>query len=36
MFDTFEYFGIFDGDRNDDDHNDGDDHDKDNNIQLLL
>ena len=36
MFDNFEYFGNFDGDRNDDDRNDGDDHDEDNNMQLLL
>ena len=36
MFANFEYFGNFDGDRNDDDRNDGDDHDEDNNLQLLL
>ena len=36
MFDNFEDFGNFDGDRNDYDHNDGDDHDEDNNMQLLL
>ena len=36
MFDNFEYFGNFDGDRNDDDRNDGDNHDDDNNMQLLL
>ena len=36
MFDNFEYFDNFYGDRNDDDHNDGDDHDDDNNMQLLL
>ena len=41
MFDNFEYFGNFDGDRNDDDRNDddcndGDDHDEDNNMQLLI
>ena len=36
MFDNFEYFGNFDGDRIDDDRNDGDDHDGDNNMQLLL
>ena len=32
MFDNFEYFGNFDGDRNDDDCIDGDDHDDDNNV----
>ena len=31
MFDNFEYFGNFDGDRNDDAYNDGDDHYDDNN-----
>ena len=36
MFDIFEYFGIFDGDRNDDDCNDGYAHYDDNNMQLLL
>ena len=36
MFDNFEYFGNFDGDRNDDDRNDGDDQVDDNNLQLLL
>ena len=36
MFDNLEYFGKFDGDRNDDDCNDGDDHYDDNNMQLLL
>ena len=36
MFDNFEYFGNFDGDRNDDDHIHGDDYDDDNNMQLLL
>ena len=36
MFDNFEYFGNFDGDRNDDDQIDGDNHDDDNNMQLLL
>ena len=36
MLDNFEYFGNFDGDRNDDDRNDGDDHDEHNNMQLLL
>ena len=34
MFDNFEYFGNFDGDRNDDD--DDHDHDHDNIMQLLL
>ena len=34
MFDIFDYFGNFDGDRKDDDHIDGGDHD--NNMQLLL
>ena len=36
MFDNFEYFGTFDGNRNDDDRNDGDDHDEYNNMQLSL